>query len=134
MNRALVAREVRRGLPREDLAQPPTIADRAGESDRLGETFAGQFGIRAIAGDRAGGGERTRQQGRVVKLAGDRQRLLSLIDGVDGAHPDAECCRISQRPRPHCSRHLGVRRVVARRAAVEPREPFPDTAPREPQR
>jgi hypothetical protein len=121
------------GLLGEDLAEPPPIAQRPGQANRLGHVRAGRLRVE-VAGDEAAGGQRPRQQGRVIDLARDRQGLLSPFRAVGGAHPDAERRAVGERPRPHRGRHPGVVSVVIRQGGVEPCPPFPEASPRMPQR
>ena len=72
-------------LAGEDLAEPPRVARRPGQAERLSEVPPGRLRI-GEGGDVAAGDERASQQGRVVDLARDRQGLLSLIQAV-GVRP-----------------------------------------------
>ncbi len=133
-HRKRVTRDDRPGrLPAEDLAEPPPIVRRPGQAERLSEVRPGRLRI-GEGGDVAAGDERASQQGRVVNVARDRQRLFGLVQGVDAAHPCIEDSLIREGPSAHRGRHLGVLRVEVGQRGVEPGPPFPDAAPRLPQR
>ena len=64
-------------LPEQDLVEPPHVAYRAGQADRLGEIRAGHLGV--VDRDATAGGQGPKQQGGVVDFPRDRQGLEGLL-------------------------------------------------------
>ena len=108
--------------------EPPPIVQIPGQAHRLGQVRARRLCVE-VGGDIAARGERPRQQGRVVDLAGDRQGVLGLMRALGVAHPEAERGPIGQRPRPHGGRHPRLVRVKVGQGGVEPGPGLPAGAP-----
>ena len=92
-------------LPVQDLAEPPLVAYRAGEADRLGEVRPGHLGV--VDRDAAAGSQGPGQQGGVIDFPRDRQGLEGLLHAVGGARIRVERGVVGERPRAHRRRHLG---------------------------
>jgi hypothetical protein len=83
----------------------------------------------AQAGDEAAGGQCPGQQRRIVELAGDRQSLFGLIQGVDAAQVSVQDSFVRKHPAADRGRRLKVLGVEVSDDGIEPGQPFPDAAP-----
>jgi hypothetical protein len=119
-------------LPGQYLAEPPFVVGLPGEFERLGKVLAGQLGV--IGGCESAGGQRPCQQGRIVYVARKRQSMLGRTHAVRGAHRRIQHRFVGHCPRAYVGRHPGVLLDVVSEDRVEPRQPFPNTPPRVPQR
>ena len=66
-------------LDAEDVAEPQPVAQFPGETDRFGAVF---LGLRRAEADQSTGGQRARQQGRVIELTRNGERLVGLTREV----------------------------------------------------